>query len=621
MAVVLFGALVAMAAYLQALNYPFVSDDLYYLPENAKLLGLQLGELWRLFIEPYNQIEFLPLRDLSYWFDITLFGLNPAAFRAHSMVLYALCLPLVYGTTLGLWRYFRPADAASAPWAAAAVTVLFALHPAHVESVVWISSRKDVLSVVFSLLALWCAVHAKREQGFSPRFAMAALLALLAAMLSKATAIAVAPVIAMLWMIFWRDIPKQDRRYATLLWPAASLLLVMGVALVFTANSSVKGPAYFGIEAATRLFAVLGWLVRLAITPESRHFLYPVFEDPLFYVMVAVGVAVLAATAAGGVLMLRKRSLAGFALATFLLLCIPYTQLIPYVTFSLVSDRFLTLAVWPVILLAVLLAWRLKPLPRAVLLMIIALAWSFQTIERPHDWRSYEALIDRDIEGYPGYYPLAYQKITRYQLPQGLYREAGERAGNITVPVARDVLVKLVEAANAMHEAAKSRDPRDAMIRFRNLEALLKQAPAQAAWNPPMLHFWNDSLGSFTLEWQYLVKTFPDDMTVRYNAGLSLFNINKYAEAIAYLSTVTESQQLPEYLRGKTLVLLGAALLSTGHPAEAEARLYSALQQSPPDFRAYCVLSEVYKQTGRLNEAASAEAECRARMPGAGAVQ
>lgn len=617
LAVVLLAALVAMAAYVQALNYPFVSDDLYYLPENAKLLGLHFAELYRLFIEPYNQIEFLPLRDLSYWFDIALFGLNPAAFRAHNIMLYALCLPLVYGVTLGLWRYFRPADEASAPWAAATVTALFALHPAHVESVVWISSRKDVLSVMFSLLALWFALHARRGPGFSARFATAALVALLAAMLSKATALVVAPVIAMLWLMFWLDAAKQSRRYATLLWPAASLLLVMCAALIFTANSSVKGPAYFGIETVTRLLAVLGELVRLVITPESRHFLYPVFEDPLFYVMVAAGVAVLIAAAVGAVLLLRRRSLAGFALVVFVLLCMPYTQLIPYVTFSLVSDRFLTLAVWPAMLLLVLLAWRMKPVPRAALLIIFALALGFQTIERPRDWSSYEALIDHDAAGYPGYYPLAYQKITRYQLPQGLYREATERADKVTVAVARDALVKLVESYRAMHEAAQNGDPRDALLRLRNLESLLKQAPAQAAWNPPMLHFWNNSLGSFALEWQYLVKSFPNDMTVRYNAGLSLFNINRYAEAVEQLGAVMASQQLPEHLRGTTLVLLGAALLNTGRSVEAEMRLNSALQQSPPDFRAYCVFSELYKKAGRLNEAASAEAECRNHMQGA----
>jgi len=74
--------------------------------------------------------------------------------------------------------------------------------------------------------------------------------------------------------------------------------------------------------------------------------------------MVALGIAVLAAAAVGMVMILRKRSLEGFALVAFLLLCMPTCKLMPYAPLSLVSDRFLALAVWPVVLLIVTLAWR-----------------------------------------------------------------------------------------------------------------------------------------------------------------------------------------------------------------------------------------------------------------------
>ena len=215
---VLISTSIAVAAYLQALDYSFVSDDISQIKDNTRLARLHLGELWRLFTEPYNVAsEFLPLRELSYWFDITLFGLNPPAFRLHNIILYLLCLPLVYGTTLGLWRYFRPADAASAPWAAATVTALFALHPALVESVVYITGRKYVLPNLFSMLALWFAVNVQRERRFSTPHAASALLAFVAVMLSKASYVAVAPAIAMLWVIFWRDIPEPDRHRSLLL--------------------------------------------------------------------------------------------------------------------------------------------------------------------------------------------------------------------------------------------------------------------------------------------------------------------------------------------------------------------------------------------------------------------
>jgi tetratricopeptide (TPR) repeat protein len=464
-------------------------------------------------------------------------------------------------------------------------------------------------------------VNAKREQGLSPRYATAALLALLAAMLSKATAVAVAPVIAMLWIIFWRDIPAQYRRRSHLLWPIAILLLAACVAPIFMANSTIKLPAYFGIEAYSRTLAVLGWLVRLAISPESRHYLHPVLEDPWFLGVVALGVVVLIAAAAGVVMLLRKRSLEGFALVTFLLLCMPYTQLTPYITNSLVADRFLFLAVWPAALLIVALAWGLNPLPRIAILLAFALPWGFQTVERPPDWRSLEALIYADSSAAPGNYQLAFQRIFYFQLPKGLYRDANETASNITVPEARDIMIKLVEAVYAVHNAAMTGDPHDAISRLRNLGPLLKQPLAQAKWNPPMYDFWMRSRNYFLLEWQDLAKQFPDDVMLRYNAGLSLFGIHEYADAAVQLHAATESQHLPEPLRGKALAFLGAALLNSEHAAEAEVPLRAALGQSPPDLRAYCVLSEVYKRTGRLEEAARAEADCRSSAPGEGIAQ
>ncbi len=618
-ALVLASALIAVAFYLPALHYPFISDDSGYVTENFKLAGLRLTELWRLFTEPYNDFsEFLPLRDFSYWIDLALFGLTSSAFRMHSVLLYLLCLPLVYGTTLGVWRYFRPADAASAPWAAAAVTVLFALHPAHTEAVVWIAGRKDVLSGMFSLLALWLAVMAKREQGLSAPYAIATLAALLAAMLSKATAVAVAPVIAILWVIFWRDIPPPDRRRAQLLWPLASLLLAASIAVIFATIITTKIPLYFGIEAITRSLAVLGWLARLAVSPESRHFLYPVFEDPYLPAMVALGVAVMASAAAGMLLILRRRSLEGFALVVFVLVCAPSLQLIPYAPPSLASDRFVFLAVWPAVLLLVVLLWRLQPIPRAAILLVIALAWGFQAAERTRDWRSFEVLMDTDFRAFPGYSMPAMYK-TDIQLSKGMFREAGETANSITIPEVKSTMVKLVNAHQAVTDSPAIGNPHNAMSILLEFDRDLQQMPLQAQWNTPVGIIWRINRKYLRVEWQNLVKRFPHDVLVRYNAGLSLFAIQDNEGAVIHLLAASGSEQLPESLRGETFKTLGLALMKSKRAAEAEVPLRKALEQSPPDLSAYCVLAELYKQSNRLEEATRAEAGCRSLAPNGGA--
>jgi hypothetical protein len=606
---VLFSAMAPVAAYLQALYFPFISDDEFYITKNAGLLGLHLADLWRLFIEPYNPFEFLPLRDLSYWFDIALFGLTPSAFRVHNIVLYVLCLPLVYATTLGLWRYFRPADIASAAWASAAVTALFALHPAHVEAVVWISGRKDVLSGMFSLLALWLAVNARREQGLSHRYAIASLLALLAAMLSKATAVAVAPVIAMLWIIFWRDVSAPNKHRSHLLWAFASLLLAGCVALIFMAHSTIKEPAYFGIEFFTRVLAILGWLARLSISPESRHFFYPVFEDSKLWVMVGLGVLILLAALVAMLTMLRKRTVEGLALGIFLLLCLPFTQLIPFGTSSLVSDRFLFLAAWPVALLLVVLAWRFKPLPRTILLLVIVLAWGTQTFERPREWRSEEVLVDTELHAYPGHYLPAFQRIW-VQLRLGMYSDAIETSNRIELPEFRNTMNGMIQATYAVRSATTGK-PDEAMAALQNFEIAINQLPIESNWNAPMRYVRERCKDVLELKWARLAEQFPNDALVRYMAGLWKLNANNYKDAATHLRAAVDSQFLPESTRGAAFKNLGLALMGSENVAEAEVPLRVALQQSPPDFQAYCILVDLYKKTGRSKEAASAESDCR----------
>lgn len=609
--IVLGSTVIAVLAYLQTLHYPFISDDELYLFENTRLAKLHLTELWRLFTEPYNYFsEFLPLRELSYWFDIQLFGLNPAEFRLHNIILYLLSLPLVYATTLELWRYFRPGDT-SAPWAAATATALFALHPALVESVVWVSGRKYVLPNLFAMLALWLAIRAKREYGLSVWYAAGTLLAFVAMMLSKTSYVTVAPIIALLWWMFRRDMPMQYRHRSQLLWPITLLFLAGILVRIFIASSEDREAFYFGSEAVTRTLAVLGWLVRLAVTPESRHFFYPVFEDPYLPVMVILGIGALVMAVLGFLMAIRKHSLEGFLAAAFLLLCLPYMQLIPYAPPSLVSDRFLSLAAWPAVLLIVALAWRLNSLPRAILLLVIALSWGYQTIERPRDWRNFEALMDADLRAYPGFYMPAASKIVATQLANGLIQEASGTANNISDPEFRDIMNRMINVYYVVHvETMNTGDPQPAMALLKKLFIELKQKPRQAQWNSPIHRLWEKRRVVLANEWRFLAASFPGDALVQYNVGLWMMDEGRYKNATLYLNAAIESQQLPDSMRGTAYKSLGVALLNSGQPIQAEAPLRAALEQSPPELSAYCPLAKVYKLSNRLEEAARAETNC-----------
>src|SRR6266446_3708805 len=113
-----------------------------------------------------------PLTWLSHLLDGQLFG--PGAAGPHlENVLFHACNALV------LFLFLR--EATGAHWRSALVAGFFALHPLHVESVAWISERKDVLSTLFGLLALWAyARWVKKREGVTghPRYGFQYWLAL-----------------------------------------------------------------------------------------------------------------------------------------------------------------------------------------------------------------------------------------------------------------------------------------------------------------------------------------------------------------------------------------------------------------------------------------------------------
>jgi hypothetical protein len=503
--------LVTLGACLQALNAPFVSDDSFYITGNAKLAALPVVELWRLFTEPFNPYEFLPLRDLSYWFDLTLFGGSPAAFRLDNFVLYAIGCLLVYAATLRLWQYF--AGDAAATLACSIVACLYALNPAHIEAVVWASGRKDVLAGLFSAWAIVLAMDARSSAGISAPRAAAALAALFAAMLSKVTAMMLAPIVALLWLLFWRDMEKK--RSAMLAWPAAALVLAGITASLFLSYSTVKLPAYWGAEAYARGAAILGWMLRLSVTPEGRHYAYPVFEDGAFSLMAIIGVAVLLTALAGAAVLLRRKTLAGFALLSFTLLCFPYLQFSPFITHSLVTDRFAFFAAWPVMLLLTAVLWRVKPAVRIGLLLVLMLAFAFQTVARPKDWQSFDRLIEKDAQAYPGYYYPVFHTVEAL-LAAGEYRRAHDLAGTIRDPEIHNIAVKLTEGAYAAAvDAVQRGDPADALARLQDMGMLLKQPLPAAQWNTPLFSFWLTGRGILSAEWDALARNFPNDSRVR----------------------------------------------------------------------------------------------------------
>jgi protein O-mannosyl-transferase len=139
-------AVVTMALYWPATHYDFVNyDDPGYVMANSHVqAGLSWGTVKWAFLNPVSA-NWHPLTVLSHALDCQLFGMKPWGHHLVNVLFHALNAALVFALLRQL---------TGATWRSLLVAALFALHPLRVESVAWISERKDVLSGFFGLLSL-----------------------------------------------------------------------------------------------------------------------------------------------------------------------------------------------------------------------------------------------------------------------------------------------------------------------------------------------------------------------------------------------------------------------------------------------------------------------------------
>ena len=141
----------------QTLRYGFVNyDDPAYVSENRQI---QAGLSWQNIEWAFTHVHshnWHPLTTISHMLDCQILGLRPGAHHFVNVLLHSMSAILLFllleQMTVSFWRN-------------AFVAAVFAIHPLHVESVAWISERKDVLSGLFFMLTLLAYVRYSRKPG------------------------------------------------------------------------------------------------------------------------------------------------------------------------------------------------------------------------------------------------------------------------------------------------------------------------------------------------------------------------------------------------------------------------------------------------------------------------
>jgi protein O-mannosyl-transferase len=154
----------------QTLRYGFVNyDDPVYVSENPQI---QAGLSWQNAVWAFTHVHsnnWHPLTTMSHMLDCQVFGLKPGAHHLVNLLIHSANAVLLF---LLLIKINPPRI-----WSSAFVAVIFAIHPLRVESVVWISERKDVLSGLFFMLTLFAYFRYAQKQSVARYVTMSILFA------------------------------------------------------------------------------------------------------------------------------------------------------------------------------------------------------------------------------------------------------------------------------------------------------------------------------------------------------------------------------------------------------------------------------------------------------------
>lgn len=268
-------AIVQILLYLPTLKYQFVWDDRVLIVEN-RLLGKV--KAWEIFQQPFPSgtgltersgysVHYRPVTTLSYWLDLKLMGLNPAYFHLVNVVLAAVSTVLV---VLMVWELLH-----SGVWALLA-GLLFATHPAHVESIAFISARTDLLLTVFITGAGFALLRSFRKKdrrwwGLVPPLFILGLL-------SKETAI-LFPLLAGLMPILIQSRPPKGY------WMLVTSLFVLAGGYLYlrypVLNLVIPLPETLSTRDMSNVINTVGSYIRMFFWPFDHHVKIP--ADKLFY--------------------------------------------------------------------------------------------------------------------------------------------------------------------------------------------------------------------------------------------------------------------------------------------------------------------------------------------------
>jgi tetratricopeptide (TPR) repeat protein len=260
-----------LLAYIPAMQAGMIWDDEYHLTENLHVYSI--AGLKRVWLVLGSSRQYYPMIDTSFWLEHRLYGTDPTGYHVSNVLLHAL-------NALLFWRLLVLLALPGA-WLAGA---MFALHPVAVESVAWISERKNLLSTFFYLSAMHAYFRYEppegaQEDSLAFRRYLLAFFLFLCALFSKTVTFSLPAAIA---LIFWWKRGSLDRRSLFPLLPFVAAGALLGSVTVYLEKHLVgaSGPEWdFGVVDRVLIAGRAAWFYfGQLVWPSSLTFSYERWE-------------------------------------------------------------------------------------------------------------------------------------------------------------------------------------------------------------------------------------------------------------------------------------------------------------------------------------------------------
>ncbi len=541
-----------LAAYYPALSAGFIWDDDHYVLNNANLATLAgLGDIWFSTESP----QYYPLVFTTFWIEQHIWGLNPAGFHGVNIFLHAVNAALI-------WKVCRSLGLKYGFFAA----IIFAIHPVHVESVAWITERKNVLSGFFYLLSL--LAFFSYEKKARPSGYILSLAFFFAALLSKTVACTLPVAII---IIRWLQGQRIDRDFILRLAPFFALGLAMGLVTVWwEANIVGAKGGEWALPVIERLLLpgrIAFFYALKLVLPLNLSFIYERWTLDLADLWQWVYPIALFVLLAALFIMREKMGRGPLAAAAFFLVtlfpALGFFNVYPF-RYSFVADHFQYLASAGLIILFAEAAGRstesagaLKALRFAAIPIIAifgALAWS-----QTHIYKDLETLWRDTLRKNPGAF-IAHTNLGSILYDRGEYEEAA-----------------------AHFQKALSIKPDSSIEHF----------------NLALIYFKAGKTDAAVEELRLAVRSDPGNLPALVNLGSMLTGEGRYEEALAHLGKAVEIAPGYPNARKNIAVLYD----KMGEPGKAALHLEALVARDPENPVARKDLAIMLAKAGRPQDA------------------